>query len=75
MEKWTGEQETNKMAFAVGDLVRPKWTRRTHRSQIVEILPADPVRLSPVRAIIRNTAGKKERRTIEITELKAAKAS
>lgn len=65
---WAEEQKTNKMAFAVGDLVRPEGSLRTHRSQIIEILPANPVTLSPVRAIICNTAGKKERRTIEITE-------
>jgi hypothetical protein len=74
MDKWTKEQEKNRTVFAVGDLVRPKGLRRTHRSQIMEILPADPVLLCPVRAVIRNTAGKKERRTIEMTELKAADA-
>lgn len=68
-DKWMEEQEKNRVAFAVGDLVRPKETRRTHRSQIVQILPPDPALLTPIRAIIRDTAGKKEQSTIELVNL------
>ncbi len=68
-EKWTEQQQTALAAFTVGDLVRPRSARRTHYSQIIEILPPEPVLLIPARAIIRNMTGKSKRQTIELVEL------
>lgn len=68
-KEWEQEQCCQAAGFAVGDLVRPKGSRRTCRCQVVKILPPDPVLLLPTRAIIQNLTVAKDRRTVFTTTL------